>query len=67
MAKYYRGDFDLAEANKRVRKELGDIMYFVSEYCNYQGWDLCVIMAENMEKLKDRQRRGTIQGDGDDR
>ena len=36
------------------KKELGDLLWFVAEYCTAVGWDLDDIMALNIEKLKAR-------------
>ena len=66
-AKYYRGDYGFYELNKRVRGELGDIMYFLAQYANILGWDLAEVMQENKDKLEDRMNRNKIKGDGDDR
>lgn len=66
-AKWYRGDYNMAELNKRVRGELGDIMYFLAQYANVLGLDLAEVMQENKDKLESRMRRNKIKGDGDDR
>lgn len=34
-----------------VKKELGDLLWFVAEYCTAMGWDLEDVMCENIEKL----------------
>jgi NTP pyrophosphatase (non-canonical NTP hydrolase) len=67
LAKYNRGDFDLTELWDREQKEIGDIMWFISQWCNMRGYDLDNIVVENMEKLKSRQERGVLKGDGDNR
>jgi len=66
-AKFLRNDFEWRELDKRVRKELGDIMYFVVQYCNIRDWDLGEILQENKAKLEARQKKDTLRGDGDDR
>lgn len=50
-----------------VRKELGDVLWFVAEIATVYGWTLDEIMAENIAKLSDRDARGVIVGEGDDR
>lgn len=57
-------DTDLAS---KVRKELGDVAWFVAELCTIYGWDLEDILAENIRKLEDRMSRGVIIGEGDNR
>lgn len=67
VAKYYRADFSHAELERRIRKELGDIMYFIAQLCNEYGWDLRDILQENKDKLEKRMEENKIKGDGDDR
>ena len=64
-AKYLRNDFDFMELDKRVRKELGDMMYFIVQLCNYYEWDVRDVMQENKDKLLKRLRENKIRGDGD--
>lgn len=37
-----------------VKKELGDLLWFVAEYCTVMGWELDDIMQLNIDKLKAR-------------
>jgi NTP pyrophosphatase (non-canonical NTP hydrolase) len=46
--KVYQGHVDTDEHRK---KEIGDILWFVSEYCTANGWDLEDIMQMNIDKL----------------
>lgn len=66
-AKFVRGDFGEEELKTRTIKELGDVMYFVSQLCNY--WDMTIeeLVTINRLKLEGRRDRGTLQGDGDNR
>lgn len=66
-AKFLRGDFDSDELHYRLRKELGDLMYFISQLCNELEWDTRDILQENVEKLTKRQTENKLRGDGDDR
>ena len=50
-----------------VRKEIGDLLWFVSALASYYEFDLQEIADENISKLKDRQQRGVLQGNGDTR
>ena len=65
IAKYYRGDKELTLED--LRKELGDCLWFVSQFCNRYNWTLEELMQENIFKLADRQARGKIVGNGDNR
>lgn len=65
--KFYRGDYDEEELRNRVGKELGGLMYYVAMLCNIEGLKLSDILFANTMILRDRQQRGVIQGDGDER
>lgn len=40
------------------KKELGDLLWFVAEYCTAMGWTLEDIMQMNIDKLKARYPDG---------
>lgn len=65
--KYYRGDYDEYELHTRVSKEIGGLLYYLSQLANLEGLQLDQIILQNMEILKDRQERDVIKGDGDNR
>lgn len=74
VKKYIRGDFEnqerlhpFAVAAKGVAKELGDVLWYVSAVSDAWGLDLEDVARGNLEKLRGRQERGTIGGNGDDR
>ena len=50
-----------------LRDELGDILWYLSMSCFELGLEFDDVAQENLDKLKSRQDRGTIVGDGDDR
>ena len=41
-----------------VKKELGDILWFIAEFCTASGWKLDDIAKLNIEKLKARYPDG---------
>jgi len=43
---------------EHIKKELGDLLWFVAEYCTANGWNLDDIMALNIEKLRARYPEG---------
>ena len=43
---------------EHVKKELGDICWFIAEFCTAYGWDLDEIFDTNIEKLKARFPNG---------
>lgn len=53
--KSYQGHFFEAE---HAKKELGDLLWFVAEYCTANEWDLGEIMMMNIDKLKSRYPDG---------
>ncbi len=65
--KFYRGDYEEIELHKRLIGEIGGLMYYLSMLCNIEGISLTSVLIDNKAKLLDRQRRGVIQGDGDER
>ena len=50
-----------------LRKELGDILWFISAIATDYGLTLDEVANANNEKLKRRQINGTIKGSGDNR
>lgn len=53
--KYYQGH-DLDE--EHAKKEIGDLLWFIAEYCTVLGWELGDIMQLNIDKLKVRYPEG---------
>lgn len=47
-------DFDAEHA----KKELGDALWFIAEYCTANSWQLSDIMQTNIDKLKKRYPDG---------
>lgn len=39
---------------EHLMKEVGDLLWFIAEYCTVKGWALEEIMEMNIEKLKAR-------------
>ena len=50
-----------------IAKEIGDVMWYCALLANNLGYDLDFIAKMNLVKLKDRQSRGTLGGEGDNR
>ena len=50
-----------------VKKEIGDVLWFVAGIANHFGYKLQDIADKNIAKLTDRKARLTIQGSGDNR
>ena len=57
------GKFDRED----VAAEIGDCLWYIAALCRDLNVDLSDIARNNLKKLKDRQERGTIKGNGDKR
>ena len=44
--------------NEHLKKELGDLMWFIAEFCTAEMWDMSEIGRMNIEKLKARYPDG---------
>ena len=62
-----RGDFSPDMAASKLHYELGDVLWNIAAICNDNGWTIEEVMKSNIEKLKDRQLRKVIMGQGDNR
>ena len=53
--KVYQGHlFD----EEHAKKEVGDLLWFIAEYCTAMGWTLEEVMEQNIQKLKARYPKG---------
>ena len=67
VSKWIRGERG-GEADIIVlRRELGDVLWFVSEMSRMLGSNLSMVAEVNLKKLEDRQKRHVLKGDGDNR
>lgn len=55
------------EHRKVLADELGDVMYYVSQFAHQLNYGLEEICRMNRDKLADRAERGVLQGSGDNR
>ena len=55
------------EQKKEIEKELGDVLWYVSQLASELGLSLEDIAEKNIEKLYSRMDRGKLQGNGDNR
>lgn len=44
--------------NNHLKKELGDLLWFIAEYATAMGWNLAEVAELNIEKLKARYPEG---------
>ena len=60
------GTFDF-ESKLALKKELGDVLWYLSNLCDELNFSLSDVAINNLEKLNLRLSRGKISGSGDDR
>ena len=60
------GIFD-DESKRGIKKELGDVLWYISNLCTELNFNLDEVALQNLEKLKLRAAKGKISGSGDDR
>ena len=60
------GIFD-KESKLGIKKELGDVLWHLSNLCTELNFNLEDVALQNLEKLKLRAARGKISGSGDNR
>lgn len=54
-------------ARNSLFQELGDVLWYVSELCNELEIDMETVANYNISKLKSRQTRNVLGGEGDNR
>lgn len=65
IKKYVREDDD--EYLDGARKELGDVLWYMAQLATLLDVELDDVAEENLDKLLDRQERGVLHDEGDDR
>lgn len=55
------------ETQKEILKEMGDVLWYLSQICTELGADFESVAQLNIEKLKSRKERGVVHGSGDNR
>ncbi len=60
------GVFDI-ERRAALEKELGDVLWYISEICTLMGWSLSELAEKNLRKLAKRQEEGKLHGQGSER
>ncbi|MFA5318186.1 MAG: nucleoside triphosphate pyrophosphohydrolase family protein [Patescibacteria group bacterium] len=69
MKKILRDDSGKVSEEKReeIKKELGDVMWYIAQIATELGVELEEVAAKNLEKLLSRMERGKLGGSGDNR
>jgi NTP pyrophosphatase (non-canonical NTP hydrolase) len=55
------------EDREEIKKELGDVLWYVTQIAAELGLSLNDVAEKNIEKLYSRMERGKLGGDGDNR
>jgi len=55
------------EYKKEIAKELGDVIWYISQICTKLDLKLDKVAQLNLDKLEDRMKRNAIKGNGDNR
>lgn len=55
------------EFRRDVLREAGDVLWRLAAHCKLCGFTLNFVAETNLAKLRDRQERGVINGEGDNR
>ena len=63
--KFLRGDSELNKDD--IKLELGDVLYYIARICDDNNIKLLDVAISNIDKLKDRQKRNVLKGNGDSR
>ena len=56
-----------AETRSALQAELGDVLWYLAQVCTELDISMDEVAESNLAKLLDRQARGKIRGDGDNR
>jgi NTP pyrophosphatase (non-canonical NTP hydrolase) len=57
----------ISERKAKIKLELGDVLWYVSQAAKELGFTLEEIAQANLDKLAARKHKGTLKGSGDDR
>ena len=66
-AKYVRDDTSADVLAEEMKKELGDVLWFVAVLGAFYGFTLQDISDANIKKLSSRKQRNVLTGSGDNR
>jgi NTP pyrophosphatase (non-canonical NTP hydrolase) len=56
-----------ADTKQALKKELGDVFWYIAALCDEVGLDMADVAESNIKKLRDRQQRNVLHGSGDNR
>ncbi len=56
-----------AEFKDAIKKELGDVLWYIAAICYELGLSMDDVAKTNIEKLRSRKERNMLHGEGDER
>lgn len=56
-----------SEDKNAIKKELGDVLWYIASVSRYLGFSLSEVAETNIEKLENRYQRNKLHGEGDER
>jgi len=56
-----------SKSKEMIKKELGDVLWYMSQLASELGIDLDDIANDNINKINSRKIRGKLNGEGDNR
>lgn len=69
VKKLFRDGSGVASEDQKVEitKELGDVLWYMSQVASELGISLEEVAVKNIEKIESRHERGVVSGSGDNR
>jgi NTP pyrophosphatase (non-canonical NTP hydrolase) len=67
IKKSMRGDYQLEEKKEEIKKELGDVLWYLSTLSDALNLSLNDVAVSNNKKLAERLENNKIKGNGDNR
>jgi NTP pyrophosphatase (non-canonical NTP hydrolase) len=67
IAKMMRDEIPMQDQKQAIAAEMGDVLWMLAALAHDCGLSLQSIAEMNAEKLKKRQKEGTLHGEGDNR
>jgi NTP pyrophosphatase (non-canonical NTP hydrolase) len=64
---YANNEIGTIQPIKEIAKEIGDVMWYMSQLCTKLGLSYEEVAQMNLDKLMSRLERGRITGSGDNR
>jgi len=67
IKKMMRDGIPLEKQKEKIELEMGDVLWYLANLAHDCGISLDRVVNKNLEKLHDRQKRGQLHGEGDNR